>query len=287
MDISEVLLENEKLKIEIQQLKLSLQVAKEDFTVMNDQITLVKREKEEIRRTWINPSELTGLARDLFQNEKENALRPKHQHVFAESIINFSLIQSFYSNKGKKINGANDSTFLKQLIIVTGFENLSKVFTLPDERTLRRKLTSIECSDGFIHFCLKQIEMDISENRHGPECILSLDEMAIKKGAAWDPGLNTFSGQTTKIEGIRFQQTPKEASKVLVFLLKGLDGKWEKIIGYFLTSDTSSGAGLAELVKMALKLTHEAKIQVLGLTFDGPNTNFNMAKNLGKKSKVN
>lgn len=43
---------------------------------------------------------------------------------------------------------------------------------------------------------------DLDLNKYGPECILSLDETAIKKGLVWDTGLHTFGGWTTVIKGI-------------------------------------------------------------------------------------
>lgn len=109
-----------------------------------------------------------------------------------------------------------------------------------------------------------------------------MDEAALKKGVVWDPSEKTYAGYTTVIEGVNDHLPRKEAEKCLAIILKGLDGSWEKTIGYFLTTDKSTGEMLAKLTQKALKVAHEAGAQVRGLACDGPNVNIDMLNKLGK-----
>jgi hypothetical protein len=113
---------------------------------------------------------------------------------------------------------------------------------------------------------------------------MSLDEMAIKKGVRWDPGTKTFIGFPTIpwSEQDRKKFDGRLASKAMVLMLKGLDGKWEAEIGYFFTSSKMTGAVLARMVQGALKFIHNTPINICGLVCDGPATNIAMLNKLGK-----
>lgn len=168
-----------------------------------------------------------------------------------------------------------------------GYENLRKWFTLPTQKSLNNQIRAIECEEGFLFKVLEQIKRDLDNDKYGPECILSLDEMAVKKGLVWDTGLHTFGGQTTVIEGIGCQEK-KLASKVLVFMLKGLEQgerAWEKPIAYFFTADSTTSFHLSQYVKEALRLTFKSSILVRGIVCDGPAVNQQMLSTLGSPTQ--
>ncbi len=129
---------------------------------------------------------------------------------------------------------------------------------------------------------LLQLKNDITEKKYAPECIFSLDEASIKKGAKWDQGKQSYAGYTTLVEGVNDQLPRKVAGKVLVMMLKGIEEPWEKIIGYIFTAGDTTGATLAKLVRKALALVKETGAIVSGLTCDGPPVNLAMLQELGK-----
>ena len=74
----------------------------------------------------------------------------------------------------------------------------------------------------------------------------------------------------------------KLASKVLLLYLKGTDDEGEeKTIGYFYSGGLTS-KGLSSVIKEALRLCHEAVVEIMGTTCDGPTVNIAMLNELGR-----
>jgi Transposase protein len=153
-----------------------------------------------------------------------------------------------------------------------GYKEMSSLFALPSKRSLRRQLSNIRCAPGFLEDVIKQIEEDINKNSHGRNCVLILDEMAIRSGLSWDPELKTYLGNLT-ITSDGKQSETKLGNSVLVFLLSGLDKRWYHPIAWFITSHLK-GSAVDPLVSQALEKTHASGINVRGIVFDGLGANF-------------
>lgn len=59
----------------------------------------------------------------------------------------------------------------------------------------------IDCQEGYLTSVFLQINKIIAKE-HSADCILSLDEMSIRKGVVWDPLLKTYGGFTTVLPGV-------------------------------------------------------------------------------------
>lgn len=55
----------------------------------------------------------------------------------------------------------------------------------------------VDCEPGYLLDVIKKVSEDIEKNVHGADCVMSLDEMAIRKGLRWDPGTKSFIGFPT------------------------------------------------------------------------------------------
>lgn len=67
------------------------------------------------------------------------------------------------------------------------------------------------------------------------------------------------------------------ASQVLVFMLTCINMAWKIPIGYFAINGLSAELK-ARLVQTALELYHEVNVKVVGLTFDGCESNLAISK---------
>lgn len=70
------------------------------------------------------------------------------------------------------------------------------------------------------------------------------------------------------------------ATECLVFMVVCVNESWKLPVGYFLCNHLNS-LQKSELVKQALNLLHETKINIISSTFDGCPTNLTMSKLLG------
>ena len=111
------------------------------------------------------------------------------------------------------------------------------------------------------------------------QCIVSVDEMSVKKGSRYDPGTASLVGDITF--GPPGKNGNLQANKAMVIFLKDIEGKWEKIIGFFFTNGSVTGAILADKILEAFALLRDAGITALGLVCDGPCTNIAMLNKLG------
>jgi len=142
----------------------------------------------------------------------------------------------------------------------------------------------VECTSGFLTKEITNIGEE--ELTKGKETKWNLvhDEIAVKKGIRFDPGEKKYVGFVTPLPGappIDPNNEGKLASKVLLLYLKGTDDEGEeKTIGYFYSGDLTS-KGLSSVIKEALRLCHEAVVEILGTTCDGPTVNIAMLNELG------
>lgn len=88
-----LLLENEQLKTQCEELKLALIDTKKENMVL-----LVENAKNAKIHKQIES--MSPIAKSLFQNEIENQNKSKNNLQYSADIINFALVQSYYSNAG-------------------------------------------------------------------------------------------------------------------------------------------------------------------------------------------
>ena len=142
----------------------------------------------------------------------------------------------------------------------------------------------VECTSGFLTKEITNIGEEELTKGKKTKWNLVHDEIAVKKGIRYDPGEKKYVGFVTPLPGappLDPNNEGKLASKVLLLYLKGTDDEGEeKTIGYFYSGDLTS-KGLSSVIKEALRLCHEAVVEILGTTCDGPTVNIAMLNELG------
>ena len=98
----------------------------------------------------------------------------------------------------------------------------------------------------------------------------------LQKGLHPDPQSKAYVGYPTICNG----DQEALATDCLGCLLKGLQGNWECLCAYYLTTHLS-GQQQAEIVLEILKFAHEHGIRIRGLVFDGTASNLKCAEALG------
>ena len=108
------------------------------------------------------------------------------------------------------------------------------------------------------------------------DCILIVDEMAIKKEVIWDVKNKKFAGNTD-YGPILAEEQDSIATNALVVMAAGLKKRWHHPIAYFLV-DRVTAEMQAQIIKEAINLLTEAGLDVHGVTFDGCAKNLATAK---------
>ena len=170
---------------------------------------------------------------------------------------------------------------------------LRKTFRMPSVRTLQRLYegTSISCgfSADFQRVLFTKVKEMPERARH---CVLSIDEMAIQTGLAYDVNQDCILGFEDMGDCGRSQSVAKQA---LVFMLCGLFDCWKQPIACFAVKSSTPGEILKSLIKQAVKYVidigfilnvvvmdqgpnNQKAMRLLGVTIDQPFILFNGSK---------
>ena len=195
-------------------------------------------------------SSIDGCLEELVDNEMKNRCR-KTNRKYSEKIKEFALTMYYYSPKA--------------------YAYLRSVFKLPNARTLRRWLETVECEPGF----LKDVIENMSNRTHVANAYsLVIDSMAIRKQLSLDNSTNKVQGHVT------IGDQNKLASEALVFLLVPILGGVRHPIGYFYVDKIDSDVQ-SQLILQCLNLTAEHNIRIINITCDGAQANIATLNKLG------
>ena len=113
-----------------------------------------------------------------------------------------------------------------------------------------------------------KVECDIPEM--GRDVVVMWDEMSIKKGVQYAPGLHRWYGEVTLPghEGI--------ANKGLVFMLAGITVRFKQVLAYYYTNDVTDGNVYGPIVRDIVQHVEACRLRVRGTTMDmgSPNQKF-------------
>ena len=192
------------------------------------------------------------LTRDLFTNELKNSKKGKNSR-YSDSIKQFAVSLHFYSPRA--------------------YEYVRKFLHLPCSATIRAWAAAIQCEPGFLTDVIEHLQNTLKDDEK--DCILLVDEMAIKKEVIWDVKNKKFAGHTDY--GPTLAEEPDSiATNALVVMAVGLKRPWFHPIAYFLVDQ-------AQIINEAISLLTEASLEVHRVTFDGCAKNIATARCLGCK----
>ena len=102
--------------------------------------------------------------------------------------------------------------------------------------------------------------------------------MAIRKHVSWDG--EKFRGYVDLGNDVEEDDSAPVAKDALVLMAVSVNNTWKVPCGYFFV-DGLSGAERANLVKVCIKKLHDAGVDVVSLTCDGPSCHIKMLTELG------
>ena len=196
------------------------------------------------------------MSMELFKNQQKNAEKQAGSR-YSEEIKQFAISLHFYSPRAYKF--------------------VRKSLSLPHPSTLRAWSSNIECDPGFLNNSLLYVESQVKENQQ--DCIIIIDEMAIKKQLQWEKKSSTFVGHTD-YGSIKGEEPDTIASNALVLMVSGLKKPWYVPLAYFLTDKLNSDI-LHQLIIESIKMLCEVGAEVHAIVFDGAPKNITVADKLG------
>ena len=126
-----------------------------------------------------------------------------------------------------------------------------RIFTLPSICGLRRWLSSMEVRPGFSPKVLELLGDRVSAMTGKDKlCVVTFDEMSLRAGLSYNITEDVVEG----FEDFgSLGNTSRAANHALVFMVRGLLGKWKQPLGYFLCRDATPADKLQLLLKECLE----------------------------------
>ncbi|KAH9640876.1 hypothetical protein HF086_015215 [Spodoptera exigua] len=147
---------------------------------------------------------------------------------------------------------------------------------LNEDITLAKWYGHLNAEPGLTEESFQALKAKAQISEHRPLCTLLFDKVAIRAQKIWD-GKKYIDLEDM---GSGVAEGAPLASQALVFLLVGINHRFKLPLGYFL-SNSIRGEQKANLIKLCLLKCFEADIDVVALTCDGHQTNFNALELLG------
>ena len=219
-----------------------------------EKLRISKMVSEESEGTLIN--NFGHMTTEVFRNEIKNNTKSSGSR-YSDQIKEFAVSLHYYSPRAYRF--------------------VRKYLSLPHPATIRSWSAGIECEPGFLEKPLLYIADLVKDGQR--DCVIIIDEMAIKKETKWDPKGEKFVGNIDygKIKG---EDPDNIATNALVIMISGLKKPWHVPLAYFLTNKLNADI-LAQLIQGSIKMLHEIGCLVHAVIFDGAAKNIGMAEKLG------
>lgn len=189
----------------------------------------------------------------------------RSEKKYSENIRQFCIALSYYSPNA--------------------YRHVRSVFQnhLPDPRTMRMWMSSIDSSPGITAQSLITLEQKAKEYKaNGKKLFIALmaDEMSIRKQVAWHEKIGKFSGFVTCRDNEHENQNEELpiAKNALVFMAVG--DEFKITVAYFLLTGLNT-LGRAALTQLVIESVNATGVQVITFTQDGLRANVSVMKELG------
>ncbi|CAG4958764.1 unnamed protein product [Colias eurytheme] len=198
-----------------------------------------------------------------------------------------TLLQSQLQNCPKKPKGRRYSLNQKiQALIIykkspACYRLLRRMFALPSQTVLNQLLNKIPLKPGINKHIFTSLEkMSQKQDSEDNLCILSFDEMSIRKHLFYNEKLDEIQGFQDHGNHGRSQDI---ASKALVFMLSGLRKKWKQPIAFYF-SNILRADRMTVIIKEIITQCIAANMNVVCTVCDLSTINVKALKTLGATS---
>ncbi|XP_071579887.1 uncharacterized protein [Temnothorax nylanderi] len=252
---------------------------------LEEKNNIIKSLKKQIAATDLSLQNITKLYKVTKKNyfdEKKRLKRLQEYHFKSHAGVSATLrpdqirALSRKSTNGVKWSLATitDALEFKFKWGIRGYESFVKrVPIYPTARTLQRKLQHIQFDSNILEEIFHMLQCEMTKLQpHEKDCVIVMDEMAIKDEEVFDPSSKQFIGSCT------FPTHSGIANKVLVFLLAGLTTRWKYTVAYYFTKSTdlkykeskvnATGSALKNIVLNIIEKSESIGLQVHAIISD-------------------
>lgn len=181
--------------------------------------------------------------------------------------------------KGNRFSAtAKDFAVTLFYYIPNAYAFVSKLLTLPDPRTIRRYVGSIDCYPGFQTPAFEELGRHRTDINYR-EASMCVDGMSIKQLVQFDQKLGKCFG-FVDLGGNSSSGEDSPANECLVVMVVWLRSYWKLPITYFLIKGVSSEI-LAGIIREAIFKCYEAGVNVRTVAMDGTIHNISAFNKLG------
>ena len=161
------------------------------------------------------------------------------------------------------------------------FRMMKKQLTTPCEKTVKDVMSAVKLEPGISEFLFKVLQKKMEQfNEQDRACVLLFDEISINMNLYYNP-------KTDRVEGFEnYGQgggTAREADKMLVLMLRGLNSNWKLPIAFYSVHGTCPSDVIANLIPDIIRECKKINIPVICSVSDQGPTNRGAINSLRSK----
>ena len=208
----------------------------------------------------------------------------------AEDQIKFLQATPVSKNKGVvwSVQTIREAFQIRYICGAQGYEFIRSLrYPLPSYRTLCDRIQQAPFKPGIqtevIQWMKCKLQSSAPQER---DCVLMLDEMAVRKYLEYDKGLRSFVGQVSEdvsggASATRADSAIALASHALVVMVRGLTTNWKQVVAYYLTGDSVQGAILSNIITRVITELSTVDVNVRAVVCDMGSCNRAMWRSVG------
>ena len=204
--------------------------------VSTNEIVLMKKKYENIhKRHLILKKKLKSLRQQINRKQTQKIKENDDENVM-KKIFSNDQIQALKRKTRYRVwsnETVEKALRLKFSCGTSGYaEILKQGIPLPSLRTLTRRLQGLRFESGILEEVIRflKLKVDLLKDEHEKDCVIVLDEMAIKPSKMYDTSTKQYIGDVSLPEhsGI--------AVNALVVMIAGITSRWKQTVAYYFTS---------------------------------------------------
>lgn len=156
---------------------------------------------------------------------------------------------------------------------------LRQHFILPNGRTIRKWLSSVNCEPGILAEVLEYLKNAVKNNVHLKNCALIIDGMAIRKQVLWDNSQGRFTGNVN-YGGLIEVDFEMAASEALFLQIVSYTENFKSPVAYFLINKVDADLQ-SQIIINCIRSLFDSGIIIRSITSDGTQTNIATYNKLG------
>ncbi|KAH9645396.1 hypothetical protein HF086_000014 [Spodoptera exigua] len=161
------------------------------------------------------------------------------------------------------------------------YKLLSKCFTLPSAKSLKKLLANIKIMPGINKLIFAKIHDSVASMSEDDKlCVLIFDEMSITPQIQYDAGNDKLKGFAT----LKTSDQLQVADHVLLFMVRGVKKNYKQPVAYYFTQNLNK-IELKNVIKDVIRKVFATGLKILATVCDQCTTNVGAIESLITESK--